>query len=510
LSLDPTRRLPSVTLGRLKVEAADAILAGIRDYNERPHTFQRDGQLCRLRDVEGTMRIDDLDRVSCVTHLSREFRFMAMTQNKQTKEWEMMSTDLSQAVAEFVLAEANHRVPVLNAVRYMPAFGLDGTLRQESGYDPGTKSWLALSQVIQIPEHPTASDLAWAMDMIDSFLHDFRFVSQADRANAIAFLLLPFLRNMIIGPTPLHLVASNTPGAGKGKFVKNCGLISTGIIPNETALPREEAEVSKTLVTKIRGGDQIIMLDNLDTKVNSAILSMFLTGYPTVSARLLGTNKDALVNVNCIWAGTGNDVQLNTDNSRRTNLIAFDPGVERPWQRTGFLHEDLDSWVAENRFDLFRAGAILIYNWIQNGRPNGTEILGTFNQYSHICGGVLMVNNIPGFLGNREEFFSSGDNESEEWRAFYLAWEEEYAGRLCSVGLLFDLVKANGLIPSFVGDKNDLSKQQRLWRQLQKKSNGRIFAGLRCVRDYSDRMPQYRLERVEHVDSRQEEMVTSV
>jgi putative DNA primase/helicase len=61
--------------------------------------------------------------------------------------------------------------------------------------------------VPDVPNEPSEADLVRARALIlDDLLCDFPFVSDANRAHAVARFLLPFVRELISGPTPLHLI----------------------------------------------------------------------------------------------------------------------------------------------------------------------------------------------------------------------------------------------------------------------------------------------------------------
>ena len=47
-------------------------------------------------------------------------------------------------------------------------------------------------------------------------------MDNADLANAVAAFILRFVRLLIEGPTPLHLIESPTPGSGKGLLADVC------------------------------------------------------------------------------------------------------------------------------------------------------------------------------------------------------------------------------------------------------------------------------------------------
>jgi len=73
------------------------------------------------------------------------------------------------------------------------------------------------------------------MKLLDSLLGDFPFADQASRANALALLLLPFVRPLIDGPTPLHLIEAAKPGTGKGLLADVVHAIATGRPASATA-----------------------------------------------------------------------------------------------------------------------------------------------------------------------------------------------------------------------------------------------------------------------------------
>jgi len=53
--------------------------------------------------------------------------------------------------------------------------------------------------------------------LVDELLVDFPFVKESDRAHAVAAILLPFLRRMIGGLAPIHLIEAPTKAP-----VKDC------------------------------------------------------------------------------------------------------------------------------------------------------------------------------------------------------------------------------------------------------------------------------------------------
>jgi hypothetical protein len=70
--------------------------------------------------------------------------------------------------------------------------------------------------------------------MLDELFCDFPFADEvASRAHATGLALLPFVRRMIIGPTPIHAVTAppDAAGTGKGLLVQCACLPGIGEVP---------------------------------------------------------------------------------------------------------------------------------------------------------------------------------------------------------------------------------------------------------------------------------------
>src|SRR5262249_48450618 len=109
-------------------------------------------------------------------------------------------------VVEDVLAQrAWPGLPPVIAITQTPVFIPGGKLVSEPGYNREGMHWLDSGgfDLPDVPEQPTTEDVAAAKAMLDELLCDFPFVGEAGKANAVAMLLLPYVRPMIAGPTPL-------------------------------------------------------------------------------------------------------------------------------------------------------------------------------------------------------------------------------------------------------------------------------------------------------------------
>ena len=109
---------------------------------------------------------------------------------------------------------------------------------------------------------------------------DFPFVKESDRAHAIAAILLPFLRRMIAGLAPIHLIEAPTQGSGKGLLASLISIVSTGLAAEGRTVPEAEDEVRKMITAELVTGRPIILLDNLSDKrtLESSALASVMIG----------------------------------------------------------------------------------------------------------------------------------------------------------------------------------------------------------------------------------------
>ena len=96
-------------------------------------------------------------------------------------------------------------------------------------------------------------DASWlGIHAYDDMLGDFPFVGDAERAHAVAALLLPFIRDLIPGATPLHGIEASTPGTGKTLLADTLVLPSIGRPPAAMTASASEEEMRKRLTAKRR------------------------------------------------------------------------------------------------------------------------------------------------------------------------------------------------------------------------------------------------------------------
>lgn len=434
----PAKPLIFVTGEHLHQTTARAVVALVRS-NKPPVVFLQGSRLARLQYDDGRERpsFAEMDVYEVRYRLDRIAIWVRVTRNGP------QPTPPPLEVVRDLLAEPNLPFPRARGVIFAPIFCEDGSIQATAGYDRGSGLYLHLPsgwRLPAVPQHPNASDLARARHLIlRELLHDFPFVSDADRAHALALFLLPFVRELIEGPTPLHLVESPAPGTGKGLLADAVLTPALGTPPPKASQPVEEDELRKRLTAQLGTGKPVILLDNLTRSLDSAALAAAITSWPEWEDRLLGKTKVVRLPVRCVWAATGNNVSLSNEMARRAILIRLDSGVERPWLRRGFRHEDLVGWASQHRAELVWAALVFGKAWLAEGRPPGQKVIGTFEKWSQVVGGTLEVAGIGGFLDNIEELYEQADAERHEWAPLVRAWWTKFEGKAVGVADLYAL-----------------------------------------------------------------------
>ena len=118
-------------------------------------------------------------------------------------------------VTRDLLAHPDPPLPRLDRITAAPCFDAGGRLAITPGYHSGI--YYAPADDFFVPSvstAPTKNDIARARSLLAEALLDFPFVGDAEYAHAIAAALLPFVREMVDGPTPLHLFEKPQPGSG--------------------------------------------------------------------------------------------------------------------------------------------------------------------------------------------------------------------------------------------------------------------------------------------------------
>ena len=431
--------------------------------NDPPRLFQDGGDLVRmLAKADGPIATQPLT----VDRLRHEIARAADWYQTNGGGAEIPAKPPKDVAAD-MLADPAPPLPRLEHVVSSPIFLPTGELLVQPGYHEQEAVYYKPSPglvVPAIPEQPSPQQVEAARNLIvDEFLGDFPFTSEAERAHAVSMMLLPPARMLIDGPTPQHLVEKPTPGTGATLMSQSiCSVWSDTI--GTLNLGTTESEITWSITATLKERPMIVFLDNIRILV-SAALSEAITS-SVWQARIVGSSRLASLPVRCIWIATGNNPTLSQEIVRRTIRIRLDANVERPWERTRFRHSDLTTWVRDNRPQLMQAALTLIQARIVRGRPDGSASLGMFESWARVMGGVLSVAEIGGFLANSEDFYGASDQESRVWIQFFARWWKAHEDRLVGVNGICGLLLGSDPLDLGLGEGNEHSLRTKLGRML--------------------------------------------
>ena len=390
---------------------------------------------------------------------------------------ELVPSPPPTALIKSLLATPDPGLPILSGIVTTPVFGRGGTLLTEPGYHPDARLlYHAIPgfKMPSVPEHPALEQIAEARDLLqDDLFGDFPFTSLAERAHAISLLLLGFVRALINGSTPLHLIEKPSPGTGATLMVDAISTILTGSGTLVMTESRDDEEWRKRITAKLRQIPAIVLIDNLRGKLDSSALAAALTA-PFWEDRILGVSETIRLPIRCTWIATGNNPEFSNEMARRLVRIRLDARVDQPWRREAFKHPDLMGWVRANRARLVAACLTLCRAWISAGRPRGQRSIGSYEAWAQTMGGILEVAGIEGFLENLDDMMAASDSEGAMWRGFISSWWDRFGTAEVGSSDLYDLaITCEPPLP--LGSGNERSQRTRLGKSLGRMRD-RVFA----------------------------------
>jgi hypothetical protein len=372
-----------------------------------------DGKLARVSAVQGTgtARLDILDRSQLFVALTDVVRFYRQLGNGKRVQV-AVPTDI---LTYFSGLDADRiPLPIIERVVKHPIFTSEGRLVTKSGYDRETSAYIDIPfELLPVNESPSDDELDHAYDLIfNEVFVDFPFQDgddmkgRASKANLLAMLMQPFIRDLIgTAATPMYVVNKPVAGAGSGKLLDCVSLIQTGDSVQTSQFVRNDEENAKVITSRLKADPaSILFFDNVAHKVNSASLASAITsGF--YSARILGESNEIKVKMQGIWAMSGIAMSFSTEIARRVAPITLIPAEARPEDRQDFKHKDILNWVAEHRAELVWAVCTMIQAWVDEDMPTWSRPpIGSFERWSSLMGGILEVNGMKHLMANSDDF----------------------------------------------------------------------------------------------------------
>jgi hypothetical protein len=409
-------------------------LQAIRDDNgTSPTTFVRGGILSRIaKDERGFYGIQEFGTGSLLAKLAdvADWETVSLDENGEPKTKAVFPP--RDVIAAILGAADWPGMPALSGVVNAPIFSSDGKLHDKPGYDSDTRHYYTGGVKVGNTA-PIAPNIERAKDLIlNNLLIDFPFKDEASRAHAVAYLLLPFVRDRIVGPTPVHTVDAPSAGTGKGLLLNACAYAFLGHEVPTMPAAKDDDEWRKRISSSLMSGNTHLVIDNVNHELDSGSLASAFT-QPVWQDRVLGSNREIKIPVRCIWGITANNIKLSQELARRCIWIRLDANAEQPWGRDGFKHKFLISWVSAHRDELATAAITLIRAWIAQGQPMYSKrTKGSYESWAGVMGGILETVGIPGFLDNEAALYERVVSKSNLLIDFVKDWWDKQQARVAA------------------------------------------------------------------------------
>lgn len=349
-------------------KTVDACTAAMRANGQ---LYEHGGELVRL--VEGG--VEPVNDLWLRDHLGRVIYFRRFDVRKNA----VVVTDCPQDLPRLVLAQRGGcGLPKLRAVISAPILRPDGSILQTKGFDPATGLYLYRQPDVLIGAKPTQLEVVEALQRLWFPYEKFPFVGPVDRGVHLAAILTAVLRP-VLSTAPAFAYDAPTAGSGKTELAK-C-LAQMAGVDNPAMMPpvTMEDEMRKRLMSVLRAGKPVIILDNQVGQLDSASLCAFLTS-EWYSDRDLGHSIMLGYPNTALLIVTGNNFMPIGDLARRVLTSRIDAGMERPDKRSFDL--DPKDWVKVNRQSLVRdAITVLLGYRTLDGKRRGEGRMASFEPW---------------------------------------------------------------------------------------------------------------------------------
>jgi hypothetical protein len=405
--------------------------------------YSRGGKLCEVH--------YDLDEKSPVIKEQNEESLLGKL--NESADWVSRDADgndrpskLSKRVISIILASKDkNEFPSLKGLATAPFLRADGTICEDHGYDPQSGKFLWIKgqkEFKHVSDNPTQAEIDKARNLIEETICDYP-MDQASKANALGYFVTQSVMDVIEAETPIALIDSSVHGGGKTLLCKCCGLIYSGTQPDLTTPQVREEEWKKTILSLLIKGRPFIVFDNAERHIDSESLHSTLTS-TKVGGRILGASDYQVYPNKSVWALAGNNLSISPDLSRRGYWIRIEPTTSKPHTRIDFKHPDLLGWISENRSELLWAILTLGRAWFSAGCPKpSVQVLGGFEDWSAVVGGILEHAGVQGFLSNSAGLWEEANTESSEWEIFVIRLYSEKGTNPMTTSEIYEMITNN-------------------------------------------------------------------
>jgi hypothetical protein len=481
------------TSGRQQSDALRDLSAAIEQYNtSAPRVFRGIGGLGMVRieeELAGKPRIKAATRDAVLGIAGEAARWISTSEREGVRD---VAPPRDLCGVFLAMPELWRGIPVIEGTATAPFFAENGELCATPGYHAAARTWLSLPANFVLPDtSPTPENIASAkVVLLDKILGEVAFADAASKAHAVAQIILPFVRRLIHGPTPLHLWSAPLRGSGKSYTASACILPFT--VPTPTPEKASPEEWRKSILCELVTGPSHVFIDNIKGTLNSSALDSAITE-ETMRDRLTGTGEMVTAKTDCVWVATANNAELTEDAATRALVIRIDPDIENPDQRE--FKSDPKAFIKANRAQVCGAIITLVRAWQAAGTPSyGGPHHWRFPQWQSVIGGILETSGIEGFLDNlatERAFLSTG---GDDWAELVALWHEMHGEAFVTAKELLPLAeKVLGVAASL--EKSEGPQRARKLMSFVRGRRDRVYNGLKITAGPKiDRQASYRLQ----------------
>lgn len=397
--------------------------------------FDRMDDLCTIRHRDGHT---SLKLIKSQRAFDRHLNDHVTFSKKAGQDGGRKGTSAESDVAAHLFEIDKTHYPALEGTTSTPFFSKSGELVTTCGYHHESRTYLETGDAVfaDVSRTPTLEEAKAAIQMLMIELADFPIGGMSRKqieeqfwkgdgvpsmVHTLSDLLLPFMREVIKGPTPGHVFNKPAPGTGATLLCDVLSIISTGDTVSPIIPPKDIAELEKTLGAALQEGPQKVFFDNINNKMDSGALASAMTS-DSYSARILGKTELINTRVKNVWEFTANKLEMTWELLRRCILIDLNARMDDPTERDVNLNRrpEIAAYVREHRTQLVHACLTIIQYWVSQGMPDQNKhTLASYEVWSRKMGGLWSACEVPGFLGNEAQKKGDlGDSKRDEVREF--------------------------------------------------------------------------------------------
>jgi hypothetical protein len=350
---------------------------------------------------------------------------------ERKSEWVRIDPSAKAVSVLFDAQSFAHLQPLLGVSRSPYFREVDGELVTDAGYDAKSKRYGVFnSREYDFPE-PTLEAAKSALKEIEALFTEFHFVTNVDKAAAVAAVFTAVTRSTYPLAPGFH-VRAPVYGSGKSYLCDLIGSFASATGVAKVSYPTTSEEATKVLLSLLLESPAVIEFDDMDTDwIPHGIVKRVFTA-DQVTDRILGVSKTATVSTRSLFLGSGNNVGPIRDLLRRVITINIDPRCATP---ATMKYQDLPvEKVRANRAYFVSCVLTIIRAWKDAGCPKSAvnNIVSFDGMWSDYCRYPLIWLGYPDPADLLVDQLHS-DSDSDALHFFMSEWSRIFGDRFVTL-----------------------------------------------------------------------------